>query len=524
MAERNSPNANEDSTAWISALFDGIQDDKTSLRLADDLSFSGHNKRRSDNAPQAPANGSIAQPTNVPIVPRDLSNDTGPSPGDQLSIDKEDPINGRTAWLHAITGFLVVFNCWGIGNSWGIFQNFYEILLPDANPSSIAWIGSTQIALVFGLGLPVGRLVDKGYFHSVFRIGTFLMVLGVFSTAWCNQLATLWLTQGLITGTGMGMVLCAGIIAVMTWFDHTTMGSAMALAAAGSCVGGIVYVVLARTLLVSSGFATTMCVFGAVVVGTMIPANLVFRIRGQAKKGDSTRKTATEKVPMSWTIFTDPAYVLAAFGMFFAFMGVYFGFVYIVSYGATVLRLSPTASTNLLIYMLTANLPGRFVPALISDKCIGPLNTMIPSLFLSSAVLFLWAASEQTKASLTVIAVYYGFMSAGVQVLYAAAINSLCITRTSRRFDVEGAQSDIRQDTVDSERLGLRAGGIFTCMGLATLVGTPIGGALISFRTSRNMTSPYLGAQLFAAVSLLLGGIFLLASRVAKIGWDAKRT
>jgi MFS family permease len=443
------------------------------------------------------------------------------NPNEPASLHAEEPVNGRTAWLHAMTGMLVVFNCWGLGNAYGLFQGYYELAMPSANPSSIAWIGSTQLALVFGLGVPVGRLVDKGHFHAVFHSGTCLMVLGIFSTAWCHTIPTLWLTQGLITGMGMGMVFCAGMVALMTWFDQTKIGIAMGLAAAGSCIGGIVFIVLARHLLASQGFATTMCVLAVMVAATMIPANIVFRIRGEAMKH---REDDTAKSAFTWRMFSDSPYLLAAAGMFFAFLGVYFGFVYIVSYGSTVLRLAPTQSTNLLIFMLAANLPGRFLPALLSDKCIGPLNTMIPSLFLSSAVLWLWAASEHTTASLTVIACYYGFVSAGVQVLYAPTVHSLCLKAPSSNVELEAAAiGDTDHEKLDIDRMGLRAGGIFTCIGLAALIGTPIGGALISFRTSRNVSSPYFGAQIFAAVSLLLGGILLLASRVSKIGWQARR-
>lgn len=114
----------------------------------------------------------------------------------------------------------------------------------------------------------------------------------------------------------------------------------------------------------------------------------------------------------------DAAYFFAAAGMFFAFMGVYFGFVYMVLYGSTVLHLSNKAATDLLIFMLTANLPGRFIPAIISDKFIGPLNTIVPSAILSSAVLWVWAATETNRISLTIIACVYGFLSAGVQVCF----------------------------------------------------------------------------------------------------------
>lgn len=434
-----------------------------------------------------------------------------------------EPLNGRKAWLHAFAAVLIVFNCWGVSNAFGLFQAYYELdLLKGASPSAISWIGSTQLALVFGLGVPVGRLVDKGYFRLMFHTGSVVMVLGLFATAWCHELWSLWLVQGLVTGTGMGMVFCSGIVALMTWFDETKIGVAMSLGAAGSCVGGIVYVLVARHLLVTRGFPTTMRVLGGLAAATMIPPNLIFCMRNQKHKslrpGAKGSRTTPNNSPITWRSFTTPSYLLAASGMFFAFLGVYFGFVYMISYASTVLHLSHTGSTNLLIFMLAANLPGRFLPALISDRCIGPLNTIIPSIFLSAAVIGLWLASEHNQGTLMVIACFYGFVSAGIQVLYAPTVYTFCLEPAA------GGETKSSSETkLATDRMGLKAGVIQTSIGLACLIGTPIGGALISYRTERKMGSPYLGAQIFAGLSLLLGGCLLLASRVAKIGWQPRR-
>lgn len=209
--------------------------------------------------------------------------------------------------------------------------------------------------------------------------------------------------------------------------------------------------------------------------------------------------------------------------MFLTFLGVYFGFVYIVTFGSSVLKLTDTASTNLLIIMLASNLPGRFLPALISDKCIGPLNTIIPAAFLSSAVIWLWAASSShpNQTSLTVIACFYGFVGAGVQVLYAPTVYSFCLDAPEPNTSTDGNEPATSHLTTD--RMGVRAGGIFSCIGLACLIGTPIGGALISHRVDRGLEQPFLGAQVFAGSCLLVGGGFLLASRVLKVGWAARR-
>lgn len=458
-----------------------------------------------------------------------------------------EPRNGRIAWLHAVTGLLIVFNCWGINNAYGLFQEYYQTSLPDTSPSTIAWIGSTQLAMVFVLGFPVGKLVDLGYFRLVFHSGTIVMLLGIFCTAWCVKLWQLFLVQGLVTGLGMGMVFCSGVVALMTWFDETHVGMAMGIVAAGSAIGGISYVLIARYLLKLLGFATTMRILGGVATAAMIPPTLVYRMRDQKHKDlrrcqrsnsrirvGSFSSNALMPPPVTinapikpgWRSFFEPAYILAGAGMFFAFLGVYFGFVFMVSYGSFVLGLSQKASTNLLIYMLAANLAGRFLPALISDRCIGPLNTIIPSVLLTGAVTGLWAASEQTEVSLIVIACFYGFVSAGVQVLYAPTVQAFCMEPKPTRAPSRASTFDTYNDNnqrLATDRLGMRAGGIFTFIGIACLIGPPIGGALINYRADRGLSQPFLGAQIFASVSLFLSGALLLASRVAKAGWTARR-
>jgi hypothetical protein len=122
---------------------------------------------------------------------------------------------------------------------------------------------------------------------------------------------------------------------------------------------------------------------------------------------------------------------------------------------------------------------------------------------------------------LTVIACFYGFVSAGVQVLYAPTVYSFCLDPPTPG-SVAGA-GDGSAPQLSLDKMGIRAGGIFSCIGLACLLGTPIGGALISYRVDRGLDQPFLGAQIFAGACLLVGGGFLLASRVLKVGWEAKR-
>ena len=55
---------------------------------------------------------------------------------------------------------------------------------------------------------------------------------------------------------------------------------------------------------------------------------------------------------------------------------------------------------------------------------------------------------------------------------------------------------------------------VFFWISIAALTGTPIGGTLI-----KKEGGGYLHAQLFAAVTVLVGGCLIVAARVAKVGW-----
>lgn len=168
-----------------------------------------------------------------------------------------------------------------------------------------------------------------------------------------------------------------------------------------------------------------------------------------------------------------------------------------MSFGQNILHLDSTASINLLVAMNAANLPGRLLPNLISDACIGPLNTMIPLTFLTSALVFLWIGSS-THTSLLLVACFYGFAAAGVQSLYTTTI-----------FSLAGS---------DRSKVGIRMGMVFAVIGFACLTGAPLGGQLVVKDKGQ-----YLYAQIFAGTSIAVGGCMFLAARLAKSGWAAMR-
>ena len=180
-------------------------------------------------------------------------------------------------------------------------------------------------------------------------------------------------------------------------------------------------------------------------------------------------------------------------GFFLTFWGIYFSFYFIVTYAQTQLHLNGHASVNLLIVMNATNLPGRLIPPFFSDRFLGPVNSIIPCVFLTAAFLFIWIAAK-THTAILVVASFYGFFAGGVQALYNPAI---------------------WQFTGDEEpKMRVRVAFVFFLISLGAVTGTPIGGAII-----KHEGGGYLGAQLFAALTVLSGGCLLIAARYAKVGW-----
>lgn len=138
---------------------------------------------------------------------------------------------------------------------------------------------------------------------------------------------------------------------------------------------------------------------------------------------------------------------------------------------------------------------GRLAPAYFSDVHFGPLNTMIPVAFVASIMLYAWTGVD-TTAGLYAFASVYGLFSSAVQALWPATLSSL---------------------TTDLTKMGTRMGMGFSIVSVATLTGSPLGGALVE-----RMNGNYLGAECWAGTTMLVGTGLLFAGRIAKTGWKLR--
>jgi len=200
---------------------------------------------------------------------------------------------------------------------------------------------------------------------------------------------------------------------------------------------------------------------------------------------------------VEWAAFREAPYTLFLCGMFFAFWALYFAFYYIGSYARTVIGLDYASSINLLLVMVGVGVPGRLIPNYLADRYFGPLQCMMPFTIVCAVLFFGWTG-VRSQGGLYAFASVYGIASGAIQSLWPATLTSL---------------------TTDLRKAGTRLGMGFTIISMATLTGPPLAGALVA---ASPKGKPYLGAQLWGGCSMSLAFAFLLAARVAKVGWGIK--
>lgn len=138
------------------------------------------------------------------------------------------------------------------------------------------------------------------------------------------------------------------------------------------------------------------------------------------------------------------------------------------------------------------------MPGFIATYYLGPLNTAIPTAASVAIVLYAWPAVAHAAGPLYAFAAVYGLVASAIQSLFAVSLAAL---------------------TTDLSQLGTRMGMVFSVVAFASLTGSPVAGAIV-----QASGGSYLGAQLWAASSMLLGAAALVVARVSKVGWGFQKT
>ncbi|KAF7585384.1 hypothetical protein BBP40_011039 [Aspergillus hancockii] len=332
--------------------------------------------------------------------------------------------------------------------------------------SDIPWVGSIQI---FFIGAFSGGATDAGCFKVTLILGAVLELFCVFMTSLVTKYWQLFLAQGVGQGIRRGLMFCPNI-ALYPLILPKKRSIAMGIVASGSATGRLVSPAVFMRLLTQIGHIDTLLD--------------IFEAKAPPRKSGPLVERAA---------FMESPYALFAIGMFLEFWGIYVGFYYIGSFAHNIIRVSQSASIDVLLVMNGIGLLGRLIPNLMADWYSGPLNLLIPCSLATGVVACCWAAVN-SLGGMYAFSIFYGLAAAGIQSLSPATLSTLTTDlKNNRGEDGYGAQ---RSGCCCSHRLS-------DC------------GALVQLDNGQ-----CLYAQMFMGSAVIAGAMALFAPRIVKL-WFA---
>lgn len=407
---------------------------------------------------------------------------------------------GLVAWVQVLGSWCVLFCTFGLVNSFGVYQAYYEATLEGVSASAISWVGSIQGALLLCCGVVSGPLFDAGYFRHLLWSGLSLVVAGQLATSFCVRFWQVVLAQGVCIGLGCGLVFgpCSAVIA--QYFSRRR-ALASGVVSMGSPVAGIVLPIVFSALQprVGAAWATRVIALILLAISAVPLAFLRARLPPTQQEKQQRRRIIIDPAA-----FRDLPFMTFVIGGFFAFVALYIPFFYIELFavdrglarpaaaGASWTGTASFPASYMVAIMNAGSVVGRVVPPWIADRTRQPVLVMATSALACAALAFGWLGVGDSFPALVVFAVLYGAISGGVVGMQSAGTFALT-------------------DPRDMGKVGARLGMACFAAGLALLVGTPIAGVILGGEDGKGPMK-WTGVIGFTADLLLVAAGFLFVT------------
>ncbi|KAI2777126.1 MFS general substrate transporter [Daldinia loculata] len=453
-------------------------DEKKQLPNTNSISNSGEDLESQKGRSRSIEDAAAASPSS-------LSLDRGDS-----DDDDDFPEGGLAAWLVVVGSFCSMLCLYGLINSVGAFESYFSThQLAGYSPSTVGWVFSVYLFIVFFFGIQVGPIFDRYGPRLLVAVGSLLVIASQLILGLCEEYYQILLTYAVLGGIG-GALLNVPAYGVIAHFFKRRRGLAVGVAATAGSVGGLVFPLYLQAVIPELGFAWSTRIIGFILLFLSAIANLLVRSR-------LPPSTHPIRILPDWTLFKDVKFTLCCIGVWFMEWGIFTPLTYIVSYAAAHGQDANDAYTFLAI-LNAGSFFGRFLPGFLADR-FGRFNVItITNALCVVTILAFWLPAGDSRALLIVFAVTFGFASGSNLGLYPVCIGQLCDARDYGR--------------VYSTAVMVGSFG--------TLTALPIAGALLEI--SSDERQGWLALILFAALSYAISTSCFLGARVLAVSWKVK--
>ena len=319
------------------------------------------------------------------------------------------------SWLRLVISLTIAI----VGNAgmWVIILVLPSVQSEFGVDRASASLPFTLTMLGFALGnFYMGKLADRYNISSVLLFSSILLASCFIFAAQSNSILSLAVIQFVI-GFGTGASFGPVIADTSIWFLKKR-GIAVALAASGNYLSGVVWPILTRDLLLNYGWRSVYLVLAIAAVLIMAPLSLALKrkISAESTRADDlisqNKAQNTQLSPKSLQLFLGLAGLACCVAMSMPQ-------VHIVAFCVD-LGFGSTVGGNMLSLMLAGGIVSRIVSGFLADK-IGGLKTLLIGSSLQCIALFLYLPFNGL-VSLYLVSLIFGLSQGGIVPSYAIVV------------------------------------------------------------------------------------------------------
>ncbi|QRV75714.1 major facilitator superfamily transporter [Ceratobasidium sp. AG-Ba] len=274
---------------------------------------------------------------------------------------------GIKAWSFIVGAFILETLVWGLGFSYGVFQEYHisNNTFNKVSEAAIGAVGTTTLAI--------------GYFECL------IVILA--AQHWPDKIWHLQLLQGICFGIGCGGLYAPVLIYLSEWFS----------------IGGAVFPVTINLLLERFGFRWTLRIFA---LGILI-------------LGVAALKVTRARLPVHWSFLLSPLFLSVSSTVFIQALAYFPVSLYMSVYTAS-LGLPPSSGTLVLAVFNLASVTGQILFGHLCDIVPYPYVMIGSGAGAALSAYLLWGFAHSLPQVFAFV-VIFGSLSGGFSSMFPAA-------------------------------------------------------------------------------------------------------